>query len=110
MRWMILAKYKINCIALGKKFKTGRENLNLTQSALAEEVEVSTNFIGQLERGERVPSLYTTVRLANKLSLSLDSLLAESLTYNVAEEKELYLTDKQKAVLSSIVKTIKDNF
>ncbi|MBQ4326972.1 MAG: helix-turn-helix transcriptional regulator, partial [Clostridia bacterium] len=43
--------------ALGKRIREERLKLNLTQEQLAEDVDLSTAYIGQIERGERRVSL-----------------------------------------------------
>ena len=75
---------------------------------LAEKLDVSTTFIGQIERAKGIPSLETLVKIANVLETSTDSLLfgdlntksgnthfvktVEELTENfTSEEKELLL-------------------
>lgn len=50
--------------SLGKKIRRLRINNCLSQARLAEAVDVSTNYIGQIERGDRTPSLETTIALA----------------------------------------------
>lgn len=42
---------------------------------LAEKLDVSTTFIGQIERAKGKPSLETLVKIANVLEISTDSLL-----------------------------------
>lgn len=64
---------------LGKRIRTERQNLNLTQEKLAEKVEVSEAYIGQIERGERNLALDTLVRLANSLGVTVDYLLKDSI-------------------------------
>ena len=41
----------------GKKVKDARVDLNLTQFELAEKIGVSQNFLGDIERGIKLPSL-----------------------------------------------------
>ena len=41
-------------IALGQRIREERLKLNLTQEKLAEDVGVSTTYIGQIERGNAV--------------------------------------------------------
>lgn len=64
---------------LGKRIRTERQNLNLTQEKLAEKVEVSEAYVGQIERGERNLALDTLVRLANSLGVTVDYLLKDSI-------------------------------
>ena len=98
----------LNLEMLGKRIKQGRLKLDLTQYALAEEVGVSQNFLGDIERGIKAPSITTAIRLANVLNISLDVLFAESLTNQVKETSDMVLTDKQLAMLKKFVKDVKD--
>ena len=49
--------------SLGKKIRRLRINNCLSQARLAEAIDVSTNYIGQIERGDRTPSLDTVIAL-----------------------------------------------
>ena len=99
-----------NLEMLGNRVKQGRVKLDLTQYALAEEIGVSQNFLGDIERGIKAPSITTAIRLANVLNISLDVLFAESLTNQVSETDDIVLTDKQLSLLKKIVKDVKDAF
>lgn len=100
----------LNLEMLGKRIRQGRLRQDLTQFALAEEVGVSQNFLGDIERGIKAPSITTAIRLANVLDLSLDVMFAESLTNQVSETKDVVLTDSQLAILKKFVKDVKDTF
>lgn len=100
----------INLEMLGKRIKQGRLKLDLTQYALAEEIGVSQNFLGDIERGIKAPSITTAIRLANVLGMSLDIMFAESLTNQVRETEDIILSDKQVYIMKKFVKDIKDSF
>lgn len=68
--------------ALGKRLRQERHKMNLTQEKLAEKIEVSDAYIGQIERGERSLSLETLVKLANQLGVTVDYLLHDSIEIN----------------------------
>ena len=53
--------------------------LRLTIEQLAERIDKSGNFIGQIERNESKPSIETLVDIANALGTTVDSLLNENL-------------------------------
>ena len=53
--------------------------LKLTQEALAEKVDVSTSYIGHIERGQKRCSLETLVSIADALGVTPDLLLRDSL-------------------------------
>ena len=65
---------------LGKRIRDERLLLRLTIEQLAEKVNKSTNYIGQIERNDGKPSLETVVDIANALGTTVDSLLQDSLT------------------------------
>ena len=60
----------INNRAFGRKIKIAREDLGLTQFELAEKIDVSQNFLGDIERGIKLPSLNKLIALSNTLSCS----------------------------------------
>ena len=56
---------------LGVKIQTLWKVAGLTQKQLAEAAEVSTNFIGYVERGQRAISIKTLERIAQALNVKL---------------------------------------
>lgn len=69
--------------ALGTRIKNKRLEQNLTQEQLAEKVELSAVYIGQIERGERKMTIETLVKLANSLNSSIEELLKDSTSSNI---------------------------
>lgn len=63
---------------LGERIREERRRLNLTQAQLAEAVDISDTYMGAIERGERSLTLDTLVRLVNRLGVTVDYLLADS--------------------------------
>ena len=55
---------------LGDKIRTLRKRAGLTQEQLAEAAEVSVNFIGYIERGQRAVSIKTLERIAEALDVT----------------------------------------
>lgn len=49
----------------------------LSQESLAEATGLSTNYIGEMERGLKAPGLAVIVRLARALDVSVHDLLAD---------------------------------
>ena len=66
--------------SLGKKIRRLRINNCLSQARLAEAVDVSTNYIGQIERGDRTPSLDTVIALCNALHASVDYVVSDDIS------------------------------
>lgn len=67
---------------LGERIREERLKRNLTQAQLAEAVDISDTYMGAIERGERSLTLDTLVRLVNRLGVTVDYLLADSVTNN----------------------------
>ena len=65
----------MNYELLGRKIREQRKKKKYTLEQLAEKLDVSTTFIGQIERAKGIPSLETLVKIANVLEISTDSLL-----------------------------------
>ena len=65
----------MNYELLGKHIREQRKLKKYTLEQLAEKLDVSTTFIGQIERAKGIPSLETLVKIANVLEVSTDSLL-----------------------------------
>ncbi len=60
---------------LGNQIRKQRKLKKYTLEQLAEKLDVSTTFIGQIERAKGIPSVETLVKIANALEVSVDSLL-----------------------------------
>jgi transcriptional regulator with XRE-family HTH domain len=54
-----------------------REAAGLSQDALAAKANLHRNYIGLLERGQRIPSILVVQRLAAALDTTMSELLAE---------------------------------
>lgn len=87
---------------LGKHIRQERRAHRLTQAELAEEIGLSMSFLGHIERGSRVPSLETLVAIANRLRVSVDYLLSDSLEPISARSLGGALSPSQHRVLREI--------
>lgn len=67
---------------LGIRIREERKRLNLTQAQLAEAIDISDTYMGAIERGERSLTLDTLVRLVNRLGVTVDYMLADSVPDN----------------------------
>ena len=54
---------------IGKNIRKFREIKKLRQEDLAEKTDLTTNYIGMIERGEKIPSLETFINILNSLGL-----------------------------------------
>ena len=64
---------------MGKRMKYKRQTKNMNQEDIAKKVQISPSYYGNIERGNRVPSVDTLVAIANALEVGTDFLLADSL-------------------------------
>ena len=69
---------------MGKRMKYKRQAKNMNQEEIARRVQISPSFYGNIERGNRVPSVDTLVAIANALRLLK---LPESVRELLREEK-----------------------
>ena len=67
---------------LGERIREERKRLNLTQAQLAESIDISDTYMGAIERGERSLTLDTLVRLVNRLGVTVDYMLSDSVSDN----------------------------
>ncbi|NBI66611.1 XRE family transcriptional regulator [Pseudoflavonifractor sp. 60] len=64
---------------IGKNIKLYRIQRNMKQAALAERIDVSTQYISHIECGSTSVGLKTLVKIAAALSVSVDMLLGTNL-------------------------------
>ena len=92
--------------SIGQNIRHYRLKKKLRQEDLAEQAGLSTNYVGALEWGEKIPSLETLITIINVLGVSADmfrsdvinvgyvikdSLLAEKLeTLDANDRKKIY--------------------
>ena len=65
--------------SIGKNIRKFRHHRGLRQEDLAEITGLSINYIGAIERGEKIPALDTFIDILNALSVSADMVLSEVL-------------------------------
>lgn len=98
-------KKEIN-IQIGEQIKTAREQAKLTQEQLAERVDVSPQYISDLERGVVGISIPTLKRVCITLGVSSDQILFGTATKNrAAALNDLCkpLTEEQFVILTEVV-------
>ena len=65
----------------------------MRQEDLAEKTGLSANYIGMLERGEKLPALYTFISILNALGITADAVLCDVLENGYTVKNSL-LNDK----------------
>lgn len=82
---------QIDYKALGLKMKQKRQQLELTQEKVAEKLDLSESFYSRIERGDRVLSVESLLKIASFYDVSLDWLMLES--YSGGDDKLLVEID-----------------
>jgi transcriptional regulator with XRE-family HTH domain len=75
----------------GTNLRHHRKARGLTQAALAERVELSTEMIGKIERGAAAPSFESIQRIAERLNLPKPALFGVGPTLTDASERSRLL-------------------
>ena len=65
-------------VSIGKVIRKHRIKLNLSQEKFAELVGLSKNYIGNLERGEKEPTISTLHKIGLKVAKSASRLIKDS--------------------------------
>jgi transcriptional regulator with XRE-family HTH domain len=111
-----MADKLVDYAALGGRIQQRRQQLGLSQQAAAEKVNLSTSFFSRVERGEKVASLETLIKIADNFGFSLDYLLQDSLDKSMPDKIQAELaqifndkTAEQKKRLVSWLKMLSEN-
>lgn len=97
---------------IGKNIRKFREIKKLRQEDLAEKTDLTTNYIGMIERGEKIPSLETFINILNSLGVSADMVLSDVLDngYTVKDsllnEKLEKLVPEDRNRISEVIDTM----
>lgn len=89
--------------SIGKNIRKCRQTKKLRQEDLAELTGLSSNYIGMVERGEKIPALETFITILNALGASADVVLADVLVFGYQIKNSL-LAEK----LAALSKTERD--
>ena len=96
-------------IALGKKLRQARLEKGYTQRMLAELAGVGNVYLGEIERGLKMPSLNSFVKLVEALDISADYILRDELssgqvyTYDEITQKLKALSPRQRKIAAGII-------
>lgn len=101
----------MNKHTMGDRIKEARKKNRLTQEQLAERVDVSLEYISQIERGLKMPSMQLFIKLIEVLDASADYLLRDAVsTRNLYGDKQIAgklerLSPKQRVALEALIDT-----
>ena len=98
-------------LTMGDRIKEIRKKQGLTQEQLAEKVDITLEYISQIERGLKIPSMQVFIKLVEVLDVSADYLLRDAVsTRNLYGDKQIgrkleKLTPKQRVALEALMDT-----
>lgn len=87
----------------------------MTQEALSEIADVGPNYIGEIERGMKMPSLNTFIKMVNGLGISADEILydetfaGKTVALNSLTKQIDRLTPQQVAAVNDILSAVLKN-
>lgn len=87
---------------IGKRIMDRRKKLGLTQEALAEKGEVTTQFVSYSESGKRAMRPENLLKISSALEVSADYLL----TGEIIDKDLLILSDKLRKLTPAQVRTV----
>lgn len=96
---------------MGDRIKDTRKKRGLTQENLAEKLDISVEYVSQIERGMKMPSMQIFIKLIEILDVSADYLLRDTVsTRNLYGDKQIgsrleRLTPKQRVALEALIDT-----
>lgn len=97
---------------IGKNIRNYRLVKKLRQEDLAEKAGLSANYIGMVERGEKIPSLETFIKILNALEVSSDMVLADVLETgytvknSILNEKLAKLAPEDRSKIYEVIDTL----
>ena len=92
------AKAEMNRVAFGRRLFTIRRERLITSEKLSEICGVNPSFVRLIEGGTRLPSLPMFVRICNKLRVTPNFFLVDSLLWD--EEDEIAALDRKLRALT----------
>lgn len=105
--------------SIGKKLKAYRAKCGWTIDECAERIGISTKYLSDIERGNKIPKLATFVKIINTLSASADDVLQDSLVIGYKAKsndiiKNLNSLDNTKRkqaleIFNSVISVLKEN-
>lgn len=94
---------------LGARIKQARKERHMTQEVLAEKADIGTMYLGEIERGVKMPTVSVFVRIIEALQVSADYILRNELSsgkdyvFDEITQKLSSLTPKQRKTASDIL-------
>lgn len=78
---------KSKVVKIGKKLQSIRKSYGYTQEKLAEAIECSTRYIGDIEQDRSKPSYEVLIKICNTFNIGMDEIFSSYL--DIKERKEV---------------------
>lgn len=98
--------------ALGKRIREERIHCGMTQEQVAEYINVSTTYVGLIERGERSVTLEKLILLARCFHVTIDYLLADFIPLSNSMQDKMLLSlwnsagEQERNMILSIIQSV----
>ncbi len=102
-----MSKNKIH-VEIGKRINIARERSHYTQEVLAEKIDLSTQYLSDIERGATGMSIATLIKLCEALHVSSDYLLfGENGSKDVEENflRVLRMSKEEQKIINQAINT-----
>lgn len=99
----------MNKVMIGIRIREARKNKELTQEMLAEMADIGVMYLGEIERGKKMPSMNVFAKIVNALGVSADYLLRDEVfsgkgyVLNDITQKLEPLSPQQRKVVADIL-------
>lgn len=94
---------------LGKRLRQIRIQKGYTQQTLAQKADIGTVYLGEIERGLKMPSLNIFIKIIEALEVSADYVLRDALSsgssyiFDEITDKLKDLTPQQRTTITDII-------
>ena len=100
---------QVDYTEVGNRIRIQRQYFDMSREKLAELLDLSPYFVGQVERGERKMSISTLIKVSQRLHISIDYLIFGK--QNITSTNELYsllngCSEKEVKAIVTIIKVI----
>ncbi|MBC7766302.1 MAG: helix-turn-helix transcriptional regulator [Hyphomonadaceae bacterium] len=111
---------ELNTFEIGQRIRKARNHFGLTQEKFSELIEISANYLWEIENGKKVMSLPTLVKISSTLRISIDSIIfgvqentpenqttrENTVQDNLEQDIWAQLGDKEKQIFTAFIKTL----
>jgi len=99
-----MADTELQLVEIGSRIAERRKQMGLTQEALAEKGDMTTQFVSYAEAGKRAMRPENLLKLSSALNVSADYLL----TGEIVDKDLLILSDKMRSLTPSQLRIIEN--